>query len=196
MYLQAYDGKAWDEPSGPDALGWGPLQRLYRASDGWLFLGAVDADLARPGRGARPLGHRGPARQPTSRPRSRLASRASPAAEWVSRLTAAGIGAQPVISATQLMQDPWVIAHGLSVTREHGSGERITTIGPPARLSRTPVIPGRPVSAPGGDAAEILAGIGLANQLDDLVARRSSRSSRITERSCVTTRLTNSPPTS
>src|SRR4030095_8651020 len=97
---------------------------------------------------------------------------ASPAAEWVSRLTAAGIGAQPMISATELMQDPWVIAHGLSVTREHGSGERITTIGPPARLSRTPVIPGRPVSAPGGDAAEILAGIALANQLDDLVARR------------------------
>ena len=126
---------------------------------------------------------RGSTRCPASRPsrvcaavdlEAALAARfaASPAAEWVSRLTAAGIGAQPVISATQLMQDPWVVAHGLSVTREHGSGERITTIGPPARLSRTPVIPGRPVSAPGGDAAEILAGIGLANQLDDLVARR------------------------
>ena len=170
-YLQAYDGKAWDEPSGPDALGWGPLQRLYRASDGWLFLGAVEADLARldavPGLSAI-AGLRG------SDLEAALAARfaASPAAEWVSRLTAAGIGAQPVISATQLMQDPWVIAHGLSVTREHGSGECITTIGPPARLSRTPVIPGRPVSAPGGDAAEILAGIGLANQLDDLVARR------------------------
>jgi crotonobetainyl-CoA:carnitine CoA-transferase CaiB-like acyl-CoA transferase len=171
MYLQAHDGKAWDEPSGPDALGWGPLQQLYRASDGWLFLGAVEADLARldavPGLSAI-AGLRG------SDLEAALAARfvASPVAEWVSRLTAAGIGAQPVISAAQLMQDPWVIAHGLSVTREHASGEHITTIGPPARLSRTPVTPGRPVSAPGGDAAEILAGIGLANQLDDLVARR------------------------
>jgi len=28
-YLQTYAGKAWDEPSGPEAKGWGPLQRLY-----------------------------------------------------------------------------------------------------------------------------------------------------------------------
>ena len=74
---------------------------------------------------------RGWTRCPASRPsracaaaglEAALAARfaTSPAAEWVSRLTAAGIGAQPVISATQLMQDPWVIAHGLSVTREHG----------------------------------------------------------------------------
>jgi crotonobetainyl-CoA:carnitine CoA-transferase CaiB-like acyl-CoA transferase len=41
-------GEAWErEPAGPEALGWGPLQRLYRASDGWLFLGAGAADLAR-----------------------------------------------------------------------------------------------------------------------------------------------------
>ncbi|MDV6212705.1 CoA transferase [Rhodococcus erythropolis] len=28
------------EPTGSDALGWSALQRLYRASDGWFFLGA------------------------------------------------------------------------------------------------------------------------------------------------------------
>lgn len=70
---------------------------------------------------------------------ARLAAR--PAGEWVNLLSAGGIGAQPVISVTPLMQDPWVIAHGLSITREHGSGERITTIGPPAHLSRTPHFP-------------------------------------------------------
>jgi crotonobetainyl-CoA:carnitine CoA-transferase CaiB-like acyl-CoA transferase len=47
MYLQAYDGKAWDEPSGPDALGWGPLQRLYRASDGWLTAALTPDEAAR-----------------------------------------------------------------------------------------------------------------------------------------------------
>ena len=48
----------------------------------------------------------------------------------------------------------------------------ITTIGPPARLSRTPTIPGRPVSPPGGDAAAILAMIGMADRLDELVEKR------------------------
>jgi len=58
------------------------------------------------------------------------------------------------------------------VTREHPGGATTTTIGPPARLSRTPVTPGRPVSPPGGDAAEILARVGLAHRLENLVARR------------------------
>src|SRR6266699_840897 len=38
-YMQSYQGKIWDEPSGPQATGWGPLQRLYCAADTWFFLG-------------------------------------------------------------------------------------------------------------------------------------------------------------
>jgi len=70
------------------------------------------------------------------------------------------------------MQDPWAVAHGLSVTRRHRDGSIITTIGPPARLSRTPVVPGRPVPPPGGDAAEVLAMIGMADKLDERVEQR------------------------
>ena len=65
-----------------------------------------------------------------------------------------------------------VMAHGLSVTRRHRDGAMITTIGPPARLSRTPVVPGRPVSPPGGDAAEVLSMIGMADKLNELVEKR------------------------
>ena len=70
------------------------------------------------------------------------------------------------------MQDPWAVAHGLSMTRCHRDGSLITTIGPPARLSRTPAVPGHPVSPPGGDAAEVLGMIGIADWLDELVEQR------------------------
>jgi crotonobetainyl-CoA:carnitine CoA-transferase CaiB-like acyl-CoA transferase len=73
---------------------------------------------------------------------------------------------------TQLSGDPWAVAHGLSVTRRHHDGSMITTIGPPARLSRTPVTPGRPVLPPGGDAKEVLAMIGMADKLNELVEKR------------------------
>ena len=46
-YMQTYEGKVWDEPSGPQAQGWGPLQRLYRAADAWFFLGAQDTQIER-----------------------------------------------------------------------------------------------------------------------------------------------------
>lgn len=48
----------------------------------------------------------------------------------------------------------------------------MTTIGPPARLSRTPTTPGRPVSPPGGAAQEVLAMLGMADKLNELVKKR------------------------
>src|SRR5712691_8215627 len=170
-YMQTYEGKVWDEPSGPQAQGWGPLQRLYRAADAWFFLGAQDAQLERlasiPGLqavqglvGASLEAH------------LEACFWAKPASEWMRLLVEAGIGAHTLGNVTQLMQDPWAIAHGLSVTRRHSDGAMITTIGPPARLSRTPVVPGRPVSPPGGDAAEVLAMLGMADKLNELVDKR------------------------
>jgi len=170
-YMQTYKGKTWDEPSGPQATGWGPLQRLYRAADTWFFLGASEAQrhllAAIPGlESVQVLEGAALAAQLEACFQTR------PADEWIRLLVAAGMGAHTLCSVTQLMQDPWAVAHGLSVTRQHRDGSMITTIGPPARLSRTPAVPGRPVSPPGGDAAEILAMLGLADRLEEFVEKR------------------------
>ncbi|MGH8059955.1 MAG: CoA transferase, partial [Candidatus Entotheonellia bacterium] len=165
-YLQTYAGKAWDEPSGPEAKGWGPLQRLYHAADTWFFLGAKASQLER-------LASI-PGLQVVQGLEATLETcfRAQPADEWVRLLVEAGMGAHTLGRVTQLMQDPWAVAHGLSVTRRHRDGSLITTIGPPAQLSRTPAVPGRPVSPPGGDAEEVLSMIGMADKLDELVRKR------------------------
>src|SRR5262249_25560516 len=118
------------DASGPEAFGWGPLQRLYRASDGWLFLGARDSEA---GRLAALDGLQGLAglegRALEAALEERFAKR--PVTDWVSGLTAAGVGAERLASATGLMNEPWVIAHGLSLTRVDRGGDAITTIGPP-----------------------------------------------------------------
>ena len=159
-------------PSGPEALGWSPLQRLYRASDGWFFLGAADSQRDRlvaldgvhgiAGLNGRAL---------ETALQDCFAKR--PTTEWVSALTAEGIGAQRLVSATALMSDPWVVAHGLSLTRADANGDAITTIGPPFRLSRTPVVPGALVAKPGADGAAVLASLGMADRIDDLLAKRA-----------------------
>jgi crotonobetainyl-CoA:carnitine CoA-transferase CaiB-like acyl-CoA transferase len=170
-YMQTYEGKVWDEPSAPQANGWGPLQRLYRAADAWFFLGAKQAQLERLAAIPGLQGVQGLEGAPLETQLEKNFGE-KPAGEWVRLLQGAGLGAHTLASVAQLMQDPWAIAHGLSVTRRHSDGSMITTIGPPARLSRTPVVPGRPVSPPGGDAAEILARIGMADKLDELVEKR------------------------
>ena len=168
-FMQMYEGKQWKETRGRDALGSAPLQRAYQASDGWLFLGARESDLSRLSdvaglSGVDALSGEGLA--------SSLEERflGSTVAGWVDRLNYAGVGAQRVVTdVRELMTDPWVVSHGLSITREHNELGPVTTCGPAPRLSRTPVRPGRPAPKPGSDAADVLAGYGLDGDLQRLV---------------------------
>ncbi|MGI8552619.1 MAG: CaiB/BaiF CoA transferase family protein [Dehalococcoidia bacterium] len=167
--LLSYEGKRWDEPRGQTALGSSPLHRAYQASDGWLFLGARHADLDRLDAVPDLSGVRGRNGPDLERALEERFAKGT-VAEWQQRLCSAGIGCHRVVEEVgELMADPWVRAHGLSITREHDGFGPIDTTGPAPRLSRTPPAPGRPAPKPGSDAASILAGIGLAGELDRLV---------------------------
>ena len=157
LFLQEYEGKKWDEPRGLDAIGSGPLNRAYKASDGWFFLAARPADM------------------PTDLAGKTEAELAATFAkgsveELVAKLQAAGAGAHAILQDYRsLMEDPWVVQRGLSITREHEGLGPVTTIAPSPKLSRTPAVPGRPAPIPGSDAASILADIGMLGELDRLV---------------------------
>jgi crotonobetainyl-CoA:carnitine CoA-transferase CaiB-like acyl-CoA transferase len=79
------------------------------------------------------------------------------------------MGSRARVSIDALMHDAWVVGHGLSLTREHDSGEVVTTVGPAPRLSRTPVTPGRPAPSPGADTADIMRELGRDSELDELL---------------------------
>ena len=167
--LQDYPGKEWDEPHGQEALGSGPLDRMYQASDGWLFLAARAAELAPCAALADLAGLSGAELERALE--ARMLSRS--VAAWVAELTKAGIGAHRVVpSLPELMTDPLTQARGLAVTRDHEGFGPITTTAPGMRLSRTPVIPGRPAARPGSDAASVLAEIGMAGDLERLIREK------------------------
>ena len=164
--LQEYEGKKWDEPHGQEAMGSGPLDRLYPASDGWLFLAARAGDLARCAELADLAGRSGAELERALEERMRSRS----VAAWVESFRGAGIGAHRVVpSLLELMTDPLVRSRGLAVTRDHEGFGPITTTAPGMRLSRTPVTPGRPAARPGSDAASVLAEIGLGGELERLI---------------------------
>lgn len=169
QFLMDYDGKTWDEPRGQYALGSSPLQRLYEASDGWLFLGARFAEIPTL---AAIAGLEGVDSASPDKLATILSERFATASvgDWVKRLNAAGIGAQPAIAVDELMESPWVIEHGLSLTREHDGVGLVRTNGPGQRLYRTPVVPGAPASVPGADAPSVFEEFGLAHQIEPLVA--------------------------
>ncbi len=159
-YCYDYPGRAWDEPRGQDARGWGPGQRLYPAAGGtWLFLGAGPGQLAGlagvAGLQGAP-GADGPALAGWLEERFA----AEPASVWAGRLVAAGFGAHPVVSLDDLREDPWVRAHGLIAERFHEGAGMVRQAGPALRMSATPVRIGRPAPLAGADRDEVLAQLG------------------------------------
>ena len=165
--LQAYDGKKWDEPGGLESLGRGPLYRAYRARDDWVFMAALVGDLP----GCPELADLAGMRDSELERALEARFRERPVEEWVKLLRKAGIAAQRVILRFEdLMEDPVVIRQGLSLTRLHENQGMVTTTGPGIRLSRTPMSPGRPAPMPGTDAKSILSEVGMAGELERLVA--------------------------
>jgi crotonobetainyl-CoA:carnitine CoA-transferase CaiB-like acyl-CoA transferase len=168
QFMIDYEGKHWDEPRGLDAMGGGPLHRAYEAADGWFFLGARERDLPALAAieglsGIEALRGDDLERALEERFRARDLD------GWVASLSAAGAGAHRVLADTaELMEDPWNIEHGLSLTREHERIGRVTTTGPAPRLSRTPVTAGRPAPAVGGDALDVLRELGMEDRLASL----------------------------
>jgi len=160
-YMLDYQGKTYDEPRGWEALGTGPLQRFYQAKDGWFFLGARPDEAGRVGEvvGVAAAGSLSDADLGQAL-EARFAE--GTADQWVQKLRAAGISAHAVVSLPDLMADPWVRAHNLSVSQRSEEVGDVTYPGPSPKLSGTPVRLGPPVRQPGADAASVLAEVGVA----------------------------------
>ena len=169
LFLQDYDGKTWDEPRGQDAKGFGPLHRMYRASDSWLMLAAPASARARlegvPGLEA----IAGCTDDVALAAALEAALAQQPAAHWVEALRAADIGATGLGAIRAMMDDPYATGRGLSLTREHHGLGLVQTTGPAPMLSGTPLRAGRPAPAPGADSADIIAELGLDARLAALI---------------------------
>jgi crotonobetainyl-CoA:carnitine CoA-transferase CaiB-like acyl-CoA transferase len=166
-FLLDHPCKVWNEPRGIFSRGFGPMQRLYKASDGWFFLGADSRQRLSSVQGLADV-----ADVPDSTLESVLERRFGENATdvWVARLRQAGIGAHATARVEDLMQDAWVRDHGLSITQHVEGLGNMTMPGVAARLSGTPLRVGAPVHPAGSDAAPILAQIGLLDDLDRLVS--------------------------
>ena len=151
-YMLDYEGYESDEIGGPDARGFDSLNRLYRASDGWIALSAGD-------RAAR-LRSLEPFRElenlsDQSALESIFASRS--ASEWIDALTSVGIPA----TANRTLDGAKADGRNLIVSEEHpffGNIEHGVAV---PRMSATPVRTG--TSPPfGGDTADVLAELGYS----------------------------------
>ena len=88
------------------------------------------------------------------------AFRTRPAEEWLARLTEAGVPCAPVLTRTQMLSNPQVVANGIVVETEHEVAGRIRQARPAARFSATPAAIRRGGAALGEHTVEILGELG------------------------------------
>lgn len=167
VFMFDFPGYRPAEPRGYYALGESPLQRYYRAADGWFFLAARSGDVPALAEvtGAPELAHSTGAALETA---LEAAFATAGARDLVSRLADAGVAAHAVTEVGALMTDEVVRARGLSVTQEVAGAGNCTMPGVPPLLSETPALTGHPPRRPGEDAKQVLASAGLADRLDAL----------------------------
>jgi crotonobetainyl-CoA:carnitine CoA-transferase CaiB-like acyl-CoA transferase len=167
-YMLDYKGKVWDEPRGTVATGWGPLQRMYRAADGWFFLGATQEQRTTL---ASVEGLGGITGLSDDDLASDLERRFETETRdvWVHRLVRSGLGAHALLNLVDLVNDP--VAQDLGSVYFETRGESRTPMSAPApRLSGTPVRENLPlVRMPGIDAASILKDLGIGDRLQALI---------------------------
>ena len=166
QFLQVYDGKVWDEPSGPNALGSSLIHRAYQAADGWFFLGAKEDNIPS-------ICHFLELPNDIQSLKNNLESRfvSRPVSYWIEKLSEIGIGAHEVLNSVgDVMSHPWAVSHGLTLTRDHGDIGLVTTSGPSPRLSMTPVEPGIPAQRPGSNADAIMKDYNMLEELPHLIS--------------------------
>ncbi|MCK8646704.1 CaiB/BaiF CoA transferase family protein [Mycobacterium colombiense] len=154
-FMVAHGGRDWDDPGGLKFVGYGPTERLYRATDGWFFLAAPESlDVRRALATVEGL----EGLDSDDDLESQLAARFSTASAttWATRLAAAGFGAHKWNSIEEAMEDQWARSNGLSVDVTFADGFAGRLVGPAPRLSDTPMRMGAPAQAMGAETMEIL----------------------------------------
>jgi crotonobetainyl-CoA:carnitine CoA-transferase CaiB-like acyl-CoA transferase len=90
------------------------------------------------------------------------ALRTRSAEEWLDRLTKEGVPCAPVLTRTQMLTNPQVVANGILVETGHGQAARLRQARPAARFSETPAAIRHGGPALGQQTQEILAGLGYS----------------------------------
>ena len=148
--------------------------QAFECADGYITVGAANDRLF--ARLSALLGHPEWTGDPqfaddTARVASRRAladrieqvTRTLPRGHWLERLEAEGIPCGPINTYADVFADEQVAARGMVVETQHPTLGRLRTLGTPLKLSRTPLVAGRPAPLLGEHTAAVLREAGYSD---------------------------------
>lgn len=148
-YMIAYKGKVWNEPSGPDSWGFSPYDRMYEASDGYIYLHS-DPEAVK----TVPELAEMPWDDPSLMENAFCGKTCS---EWESICCRKNCFARKCrIYRNDLCSEEYAWKRGIVKNEMHPGLGMIRTVHCAPRMSLTPPQPGYPSAAPGYDTESII----------------------------------------
>jgi crotonobetainyl-CoA:carnitine CoA-transferase CaiB-like acyl-CoA transferase len=178
-----YQGWPPDPPGGPNLLGLSALYRIYRCSDGWLFLAVRTADQAAAlveatGRVLLPGAHRGVESLLEASLQGEAASAleaffaGQQRQEAVQRLTEKGVPCAPCLRIADLFDDEHLKANDLWWDMEHPINGPVRQTGRIVKWRRYSMRLERPAPVLGQHSREILLEFGVEpSRVEDLIEK-------------------------
>jgi crotonobetainyl-CoA:carnitine CoA-transferase CaiB-like acyl-CoA transferase len=169
--LVRYAGRPQPATGGRDFKGSDPLDRFYRASDGWVRLQVRDTDAVT----AQTLTAAGldvDAGRYAADPAAALAAAVAvlTAQAAADRLNHAGVSAIPARPVSSVIRDPQLVLSEFLHVRASATGGRFVTPGQLASFSRTPRYGPLPSPGVGEHSREVLSSAGMTDaEIDDLI---------------------------
>jgi crotonobetainyl-CoA:carnitine CoA-transferase CaiB-like acyl-CoA transferase len=98
-----------------------------------------------------------------------------PSSEWLAALAAVGVPAGPVLTISEMLEHPQVLARDMVVETMHPKAGKVRAIGCPVKLSETPARVSRAAPVFGQHTREVLEQVGLTPaEIDGLIQTRAA----------------------
>jgi crotonobetainyl-CoA:carnitine CoA-transferase CaiB-like acyl-CoA transferase len=150
--MLAYPGQVRKASARPRLKGIGPHDRLYQASDGWLYVRGHDLAALRRTPGLSDVAG-------DDETVLEAAFRGQTVDQWLQALTGADVAAHRLVTVAETMASEEARVQRLSIVRHHRGVGEVRSIGPIPRLDSMPLPILAPVPAPGGDTCAVLSAL-------------------------------------
>lgn len=173
-FMVGFEGRVWDEPAGPEAMGWNPLNRLYASADGWFYLAAgQDLAAARGQLHSDPMFAHAPHSWGDELAQFLLNCFAQKStAACLHALYACGLGAHRYVALKELAHDAYVQSHRYLDVEHHPGIGRAMGVGQLVYGEHSSAPRVLQARKPGMDTAAVLEEIGFGGQLDELLKKK------------------------